>query len=83
MTREDYERAKDIIIAIDALKLEISNIKDIIRNDLTTWRMEVRASTCCPLQSVDHCGMLSEFMQAILSKKLAKMEELKKELERL
>ena len=83
MTREDYERAKDIIIAIDALKLEISDIKDIIRNDLTTWRMEVRASTYCPLHSVDHCGMLSEFMQAILSKKLAKMEELKKELERL
>ena len=83
MTREDYERAKDIVIAIDALKLEIFDIKDIIRNDLTTWRMEVRASTSCPLRSVDHCGMLPEFMEAILSKKLAKMEELKKELERL
>ena len=83
MTREDYEKAKDIIIALDALKLEISDIKDIIRNDLTTWRMEVRASRSCPLRSVDPCGMLPEFMEAILSKKLARKVELEKELERL
>lgn len=83
MTREDYEKAKDIIIEIDRLKLEISEIKDIIRNDLTRWRMEVRASQLCPLKPIDHCGMLPEFMQAILSKKLAKLMELENELERL
>ena len=83
MTRKDYEKARDIIIALNAIELEISDIKNIIRNDLTTWRMEVRASTTCSLRSVDHCGMLPEFIEAILSKKLAKKAELEKELERL
>ena len=83
MTREDYEKAKDIIIAIDSLKLEITDIKNIISNDLTNWRMELRPSPSYTLAQVDHCGMLSEFLEAILSKKFAKLHELEKELERL
>lgn len=83
MTLEDYEKARDIIIQIHRLDNDIAELRDITRNNTSTWRLEVRASTACPYHSINHYGMLPEFIQVILSKHLEKRNELVKELEKI
>ena len=84
MTLENYEKAKEIIAKINYVNDEIGELRYLLDNsDLSKWRMEVRPSVTFSLRSIDHCGMLPEFMQTILEKKLARYKELKKELEEL
>jgi hypothetical protein len=83
MTLEDYEKARDIITQIHRLDDDIAELRDITRNNTSTWRLEVRASTACPSHSINHYGMLPEFIQVILSKHLEKRNELVKELEKI
>lgn len=84
MTLENYEKAKEIIAKINYINDEIRELRYLLDNsDLSKWRMEVRYSTTFSPRSIDHCGMLPEFMQTILEKKIARYKELKKELEEL
>ena len=84
MTLENYEKAKEIIAKIDYVNDEIGELRYILDNgNLSKWRMEVRCSASTLPKRIDHCGMLPEFMQTILEKKLAIYKELKKELEEL
>lgn len=84
MTLESYGKAKEIVREINSVYNEINELQSILDNtDLSRWRMEVRPSATFTLRNIDHCGMLPEFIQTILEKKLARYEELKKELEEL
>lgn len=84
MTLEGYEKAREIVREINSVNNEIKELQSLLDGrDLYKWRMEVRPSTTFSLRSIDHCGMLPEFMQTILEKKLARYKELKKELEEL
>ena len=83
MTIDDYKKARDLVIEIDTIKGEIGDLKEIIANDTSSWMMEVRANSSCSLREINHCGLLPEFLQTVLSKHLAKLHELKKELEKL
>lgn len=85
MTLESYEKAKEIVIKINSVDNEIKELQSLLdSSDLSKWCMEVRPLTpTALLRSIDHCGMLPEFMQMILEKKLARYKELKEELEEL
>lgn len=84
MTLESYEKAGEIVRKINSIDNEIRELRSILdSSDLSKWRMEVRPSISFSLRSIDHCGMLPEFIQTILEKKLAKYNELKEELEKL
>ena len=85
MTLESYEKAGEIVRKINSVDNEIRELRSILdtNSDLSKWRMEVRPSTTSSLRSIDHCGMLPEFIQMILEKKLMEYNELKKKLEDL
>ena len=83
MTIDDYKKARDLMIEIEAIQGEIYDLKDIIRNDTSHWLMEVRPNTANSLKKVNHYGLLPEFLQVVLSKQLAKLHELENELDKL
>ena len=83
MTIDDYNKARDLVIEMEKIQDEIYDLKDIIRNDTSRWLMEVRPNASSSLKKVNHYGLLPEFLQAILSKHLAKLHELEKELDKL
>ena len=83
MTLETYEKAKDLIVEIKNLDNHIYELKDIIRNNTSSWRMEVRPSTSSPLKCINHYGLLPEFLNTILSKHLEHRDKLLKELDQL
>jgi hypothetical protein len=83
MTIDDYRKARDLVIEIDALEGEIRDLKNIMQNDTSFWRMEVRENSAFSPRNINHCGLLPEFLQAVLSKRLAKLHELEKELDKL
>ena len=84
MTLESYEKAKEIVRKMNSVDNEIKELHSLLdSSDLSKWRIEVRPSTTFSLRSIDHCGMLPEFIQMILEKKLMEYNELKKKLEEL
>jgi hypothetical protein len=83
MTIDDYNKARDLVIKIDALEGEIRDLREIMDKDTSSWIMEVRPSATYSLRQIRHLGLLPEFLQAVLSKHLAKLHELKKELDKL
>lgn len=72
MTLESYEKARDIVIEIHSLDVAIAELKDIMRNNTSKWIMEVRASKTCPLQTINHYGILPDVLDTIYSKHLEK-----------
>ena len=84
MTLESYEKAKGIVREINSVDNEIKKLQSLLNSsDLSKWHMEVRPLGSVSSRSIGHCGMLPEFIQMILEKKLAKYSELKEELEEL
>ena len=83
MPIDDYNKARDLVIKIDALEGEIRDLREIMDKDTSSWMMEVRPSATYSLREINHLGLLQEFLQAVLSKYLAKLHELKKELDKL
>ena len=84
MTLESYEKAKEIVREINSVDRKIKELQSLLnRSDLSKWHMEVRPLGSVSSRNIDHCGMLPEFMQTILEKKLARYRELKEELEKL
>lgn len=84
MTLESYKKAKEIVRKINSIDNEIKELQSLLNNsDLSKWSMEVRPSSLFPIKNIDHCGMLPEFIQTILEKKLVRYKELKNELEEL
>ena len=72
MTLESYEKARDIVIEIHSLDVAIAELKDIMRNNTSKWIMEVRASKTCPLQTINHYGVLPDVLDTIYTKHLEK-----------
>lgn len=83
MTIDEYNRASEIIRKLDGLRDEIEDLKNILRNDTDHWLMDVRANKSRSYNAVDHCGMLTEFLHAVLDKKLAERDALQRELDQI
>ena len=84
MTLENYEKAQKIVRKIDSVNNEIRKLRSLLGSgDLSKWHMEVRPLGSVSSRSIDHCGMLPEFIQTILEKKLMEYSELEKKLEEL
>ena len=84
MTIEEYNKASGIITKIEALDNEIYDIKYILQtSDTAKWLMEIRPNNAHPLKTIDHEGLLPEFLNAVLSKLCEERAELKKKLEEI
>lgn len=83
MTMTDYEKARDLVIKIKELEGKIFDLRILMKNDTSTWRMEIRSSTASSLNNINHYGMLPEFLQAVLSKHLEELHKLQSELDKL
>lgn len=83
MTIDDYKKAGDLVREIDTLKGEISDLREIMNSDTSSWVMEVRPNKTFSLRPINHHGLLPEFLQAVLSKHLARLHELENELDKL
>ena len=83
MTIDEYNKARVLVTQIEGIQNEIYDLKDIIRNDTSRWLMEVRPNTACSLNKVNHSGVLPEFLQAVLSKRLEELHKLQSELDKL
>lgn len=83
MTIEEYDRASKIIIELNSLNDNIRELRSILDNDTTSWRMEVRASASHSHRVIQHYGMLPRFLEEVLSKQIAEYNALKLELEEL
>ena len=83
MTMSDYEKARVLVIKIQQLEGKISDLRILMKDDTSTWRMEIRASTANNLNNINHYGMLPEFLQAVLSKHLEELHKLQSELDEL
>lgn len=83
MTIDDYNKATDLVIKIDSLKGEISNLRAIMDNDTSSWMMEVRPNSSFSLRNINHCGLLPEFLKDVYLKLNAKLHELEDELYKL
>lgn len=84
MTKETYEKARDIIIKMQTLNGEIEDVKDILRNSsVDEWLMEVRASKSNTLRTIRHNGKLRKFLTEILDDYIIEYQKLKEELDSL
>lgn len=84
MTIEEYNTASHIIAEMRVLEDSINDIKNIIQtSDTAKWLMEIRPNNSHPLKSIDHKGLLPEFLNMTLSKLCDEHAELKKRLEEI
>jgi hypothetical protein len=83
MTMTDFEKARELVIKIKQLEGKIFDLKILMKNDTSTWRMEIRSSTASSLNNINHYGMLPEFLQAVLSKHIEELHKLQSELDKL
>lgn len=84
MTKETYETATKLMAKISALNDSIRDIEYALESNYTEhWLMEIREAKTCPLNEVDHKGLLPEFLKMILAKLYEERAELEKELEEL
>ena len=83
MTLESFNKARDIMIEINALDAAIDDLRDIMQNDTSKWLMEVRSSKSNSLWSINHYGILPDILNSILSIHLDKRQALMDELAKL
>lgn len=84
MIMNDYGKARKLIKKIEELEDKISDLSSILmKNDTSTWRMEIRSSTTSGFYNINHYGMLPEFLQAVLNKHLEELYELQSEFDKL
>jgi hypothetical protein len=83
MTIDDYNKARDLVAQIEGIQNEIYDLRDIISKDTSHWLMEVRPNTAYPLKTINHYGLLPEFLQAVLSKHIEELHKLQSELDKL
>ena len=84
MTIETHNKSCEILTRLNILDEEIEKLKRIIKQDTTLWIMEIHESKCCSLnEKINHCGMLPEFLEAILAKYIAERNKLQKEFDEL
>ena len=84
MTIEEYNTASDIVTKLQTLDNSIYDIRYILQTSNTVeWIMEIRPNTSHPLKTIDHKGLLPEFLKTALSKLCEERAELKKKLEEL
>lgn len=84
MTIEDFNKAKELIVKIQSLDNNISELKNVLSTStLQDWIMEIRPNTSCSLKHINHMGLLPDFLNEILDKHLAERDELVSKLEAL
>jgi hypothetical protein len=83
MTIETYNKSCEILIRLNILDEQIDELERITKQDTTSWIMEIRELETFPLKKINHCGMLPEFLQAILSKCITERNKLQKEFDEL
>lgn len=84
MTIEEYNKASDIIPKIQKLDDSIYDIRYILQQSNTAeWLMEIRPNNSHPLKTIDHKGLLPEFLNTVLSKLREERAELTKKLEEI
>lgn len=84
MTIEEYNTASDIIKKIQTLDNSIYDIKYTLRtSDTAEWLMEIRLNRSQSLKTIDHKGLLPEFLNTVLSKLQEERAELMKKLEEI
>lgn len=84
MTTEEYNIATDIITKLQILDNSIYDIKNIIQtSDTAEWLMDIRPNASYSYTTINHKGLLPEFLNTVLSKLCEERAELKKKLEEL
>ena len=83
MTIEAYNAATGIIKKIQTLDDSIEHIEGLQLKDTAEWLMEIRPNNSHPLMTINHKGLLPEFLDVILAKLRAERAELNSEFDRL
>lgn len=81
MTYEQYIEATGLIKKIESLNFEIAELEDYCQKDVSKWIMEIRPTPSFSPIKVNHCGLLTSFLQTILDKKIEELKILNKRLE--
>ena len=84
MTTEEYNIATDIITKLQTLDNSIYDIKHIIQtSDVAKWDMAIRPNDSHPYTTINHKGLLPEFLNMALSKLHEERKDLMEKLEEL
>lgn len=83
MTVEDYEKAKQIIVAIKGVDVRIAELESALDQDPSNWLMEIRPSPSFSKQLVRHHGLLPKFLKEVWRIETEERDRLLKELEAL
>ena len=84
MTTEEYNIATDIITKLQTLDNSICDIKHIIQtSDVAKWDMAIRPNDSHPYTTINHKGLLPEFLNMALSKLHEERKDLMEKLEEL
>lgn len=85
MTAENYNKAKDIVLKMDALDNKIKQLQKILDcdYDVSWWRIDVRRSSTYPSENIEHYGLLREFLQMIQKENIKRYEALQEEFKEL
>ncbi len=84
MTIEEFNKAKKLIAEIHSLDNNINELESILNTStLQDWRMEIRPNMSCSYKTINHKGLLADFLKEILNKYLAEKNELISKLEAL
>lgn len=83
MTIETHNKSCEILTRLNILDEEIGELQRILQKNPTSWIMEIRESKSCPLNEINHLGLLREFLQAILAKYITERSKLQKEFDEL
>lgn len=83
MTIESYNAATDIIKKIQSLDDSIYDMEGLLLKDTAEWLMEIRPNKSHSLMTINHKGLLPEFLDVVLAKLREERAELNIELEKL
>lgn len=83
MTIEAYNAATNIMKKMQTLNDSIESIEGLTLKDTTEWLMEIRPNNSHPLMTIDHKGLLPEFLDVVLAKLREERAELNRELDKL
>lgn len=84
MTIELLEKAKELKFELDRVSSEISFLQNCLTDErLKYYIVEIRESPSFSSNRLDHHGMLPDFIEIILNKRIADRDALLKKFEEL
>ena len=84
MTIELLEKAKELKLELDKVNSEISFLQICLKDErLKYYIVEIREGPSYSSVKLDHHGMLPDFIEAILDKRIANRDALLKKFEEL